>query len=99
MKNSYNDDCFSDSLSMIGLVILLIAFVILAPFLVYWCCYFDGWIASKVIGNELCHSLNYIFGTKITPSSLPKIAGGIGWIGSFFKSSSVAAKTLNSKND
>ena len=98
MKNSY-EDCCSDSLSMIGLVILLIAFVILTPFLVYWCCYFDGWIASKVIGNELCHSLNYIFGTKITPSSLPKIAGGIGWIGSFFKSSSVAAKTLNSKND
>ena len=64
----------------------LILLIVIMPFINFWLAYFGGWIASLVIGNPLCNALNTIFGTtRFNPSMIPLIAGGLGWIGSYFK--------------
>jgi hypothetical protein len=69
-------------LILVGVVTLLI----FMPFISYWTSYFGGWLASIVIGETLCNSLNLTFNTiRFTPDQLPQIAGALGWVGSFFK--------------
>ena len=70
-------------------ILILIGFAVLLffmPFISYWLSYFGGWLASIVIGETLCDSLNLTFATvRFTPDQLPRIAGALGWVGSFFK--------------
>ena len=85
MKN--NDDLFEGFFVGIGVIVGFILICILQPILVFWFSYFLGWLAKLFIGKHLVIGLNTLFNTNyFKPYMLPYIAGGIGWIGSFFGS-------------
>ena len=66
-------------------VATMILLVVIMPFINFWLAYFGGWIASLVVGGPLCEALNTMFGTtRFVPTIIPWIAGGLGWIGSYF---------------
>ena len=72
--------------TFIGAVATMILLVVIMPFINFWLAYFGGWIASLVVGGPLCEALNTMFGTtRFVPTMIPWIAGGLGWIGSYFK--------------
>ena len=72
--------------ALIGAIATLILSVVIMPFISFWLAYFGGWITSLVVGEPLCTALNTIFGTtRFIPSMIPWIAGGLGWIVSYFK--------------
>ena len=72
--------------TFIGAVATMILLVVIMPFINFWLAYFGGWIASLVVGGPLCEALNTMFGTtRFVPTIIPWIAGGLGWIGSYFK--------------
>lgn len=49
----------------------------------------------KIIGKTLCNALNTCFGTtRFEPWTIPWVAGALGWIGGYFKSSNI----LNNKD-
>ena len=74
--------------TFIGAVATMIFFVVIMPFINFWLAYFGGWIASLVVGGPLCEALNTMFGTtRFVPTMIPWIAGGLGWIVSYFKTS------------
>lgn len=80
--------------AFIGAIAILIFSIVIMPFINFWIAYFGGWIASLVIGGPLCNALNTIFGTtRFDPNMIPWIAGGLGWMGSYFKT-----KVTTSKN-
>ena len=71
--------------TFIGAVATMILLVVIMPFINFWLAYFGGWIASLVVGGPLCEALNTMFGTsRFVPTMIPWIAGGLGWIGSYF---------------
>ena len=71
--------------TFIGAVATMILFVVIMPFINFWLAYFGGWITSLVVGEPLCTALNTIFDTtRFIPSMIPWIAGGLGWIVSYF---------------
>lgn len=71
--------------ALIGAIATLILSVVIMPFISFWLAYFGGWITSLVVGEPLCTALNTIFGTtRFIPSMIPWIAGGLGWICSYF---------------
>ena len=73
-------------LTIIGAIATLILLVVIMPFINFWIAYFGGWIASIVVGDSLCNALNIVFNTtRFEPDMLPWVAGGLGWIGSYFK--------------
>ena len=79
--------------AFIGAIATLIFSIMIMPFINFWLAYFGGWIASLVIGGPLCNALNIIFGTtRFDPNMIPWIAGGLGWIGSYFKTRVNASK-------
>ena len=72
--------------TFIGAVATMILLVVIMPFINFWLAYFGGWIASLVVGGPLCEALNTMFGTtRFVPTMIPWIAGGLGWMGSYFK--------------
>ena len=72
--------------TFIGAVATMILLVVIMPFINFWLAYFGGWIASLVVGGPLCEALNTMFGTtRFVPTMIPWIAGGLGWMGSDFK--------------
>ena len=71
-------------LTILGAIALIILAVIIEPFLVFWLCYFSGWIAKITIGKTLVRALE-LLGIIISKDQLPWLAGALGWIGSFFK--------------
>lgn len=63
------------------------------PFITFWLAYFGGWICSLVIGNVLTEGLNTLFNTTyFTKDMIPICAATLGWIGGYFKSTSVKTK-------
>ena len=89
MKNNRNETTIEEIIAMciIGIVIILIQ-----PFISYWCGYFDGWLAMKLVGDPLITSINKTFGSSLSLHDLPRIGGALGWIGGFFKSISTFKK-------
>lgn len=81
MNYKKNDVTFS---MFIEALLLLIILILLLPFITYWCGYFDGWLAMKLLGAKLTDSLNIAFNTNFVPEDLPHIGGVIGWIAGFF---------------
>lgn len=72
--------------TIVGGIATLILLIVIMPFINFWIAYFGGWIVSLVIGGPLCNALNTIFGTtRFDPNMIPWIAGGLGWMGSYFK--------------
>ena len=52
-----------DFLAILGAIALIIATVLVLPFISFWLCYFGGWVASITIGNILTDGLNTLFQT------------------------------------
>lgn len=78
-----------DSLSIAGIIGMVIMLVLVIPFISFWISYFGGWITSIIIGDTLCNALNILFNTAyFTKDMIPMMAGALGWIGGFFKSHS-----------
>ena len=74
--------------AFIGAMATLILSIVIMPFINFWLAYFSGWVTSLVVGESLCTALNTIFNTtRFIPSMIPWIAGGLGWIVSYFKTS------------
>ena len=70
---------------ILTIVIATILLVILIPFLGFWLSYFMGWVASKLVGDELIKAFS-MFDITISKDMIPWIAGLFGWIATFFKS-------------
>lgn len=86
-RNEWN--LFGIILMILGLILLFV----ISPWIAYWMSYCGGWIASLVIGDTLCGALNTLFDTnRFTPDLLPRMAGALGWIGSFFKNVNMSTK-------
>lgn len=82
--------------SVIGILVGVIIFIIILPFLCFWLGYFDGWLAKILIGNVLTNGLNTMFHVDyFNKDMLPLMGGTLAWIGSFFKSVSSAASRKN----
>lgn len=76
-----------DFAAIIGIIVFIIVFIVFLPFINFWLAYFGGWLAKLVIGTKLAAALNLLFNTTyFTAEMLPMMAGALGWIGSFFKS-------------
>ena len=74
------------TLTIIGAIALGIGVVLILPFISFWLIYFGGWICKITIGKTLVTALNMLFNTTyFTTEILPWIAGALGWIGGFFK--------------
>lgn len=75
-----------DFLTILGGIILVIGLFLIMPFISFWVSYFGGWICKITIGNTLVKALNILFNTTyITTEMIPWMAGALGWIGGFFK--------------
>ena len=80
-------------LTLIGGITAIAGCVIIIPFSSFWLAYFGGWICSLVIGNVLTEGLNALFNTTyFTKDMIPICAATLGWIGGYFKSTSVKTK-------
>jgi len=88
LNNNY--DINLGGLSILGLITLIIVIIFIAPWLSFWIAYFGGWIAKITIGDYIVRALELI-GILITKDQIPLLAGGLGWIGGFFKT------TINAK--
>lgn len=76
-----------DFAAIFGIIVFIIVFIVFLPFINFWLAYFGGWLAKLVIGTKLAAALNLLFNTTyFTAEMLPMMAGALGWIGSFFKS-------------
>ena len=85
-------------LAIIGAIALIIGTVLILPFISFWLSYFGGWICKITIGKTLVTALNTLFNTTyFTTEMLPWIAGALGWIGGFFKSTNHNKETNFSK--
>lgn len=79
-----------DFLAILGAIALIIATVLVLPFISFWLCYFGGWVASIAIGNILTDGLNTLFQTTwFTKDMIPLCAGTLGWIGRYFRTSNL----------
>jgi hypothetical protein len=78
-------------LTVLGLISLIIVILFIAPWLSFWLAYFGGWVAKVTIGNYIVRALELI-GILITKDQIPLLAGGLGWIGGFFKTISTTKK-------
>lgn len=75
-----------DFLTVVGSIVLIAGIILILPFISFWCAYFGGWITKITIGDQIVSALNIIFNTTyFTKNMIPMMAGGLGWIGSFFK--------------
>lgn len=84
-----------DLMTVVGAVVVICVLFVIMPFISFWLAYFGGWIAKLVIGTKLAAALNILFNTTyFTAEMLPMVAGALGWVGSFFKSTT----TIKNKN-
>lgn len=67
-----------------GFILVVIGSIFILPWLAFWLAYFGGWIAKIVIGKYLVQGLAML-GLNITLDQIPLLAGVLGWIGGFFK--------------
>ena len=83
-----------------AIVILIIgaAVFIFGSWITFWVSYFFGWLAKLWIGNYIVQGFAF-FGKDISLEQIPYIAGFLGWIGSFFKSSEIVKNIKDNKNN
>jgi len=87
-KNDMND-----ILEIIVTIVTVIAILFFLPFISFFFAWLGGWITKITIGPILCKALNTLFNTTIfTADKIPMISGALGWIGGFFKASSLGQK-------
>ena len=78
-----------NGLAVMGTLILTIIIALVSPWIWFWVCYFSGWLAKILIGDKLIEGFA-LLGITLPLEKIPLLAGILGWIGSFFKSSSVS---------
>ncbi len=85
LNRDYGFHFNTKGLSILGIITLIVLAVFIEPWISFWLAYFGGWVAKITIGDKLVLALNFI-NININKESIPLLAGGLGWIGSFFKS-------------
>ena len=83
---------FGDSLTILGIIGLIIIAIFIAPWLSFWLAYFGGWIAKITIGNYIVKGFA-LLGITLPLNKIPLIAGVLGWIGGFFKNISTGTNS------
>lgn len=82
-----------DVFTIIGEVVIIILLLLLFPFISFFFSYLGGWLAKITIGGALCKALNVLFNVSyFTPDKIPLMAGALGWIGGYFKTSTTLKK-------
>ena len=81
-----------DFFKVLGIIGAIILALFIEPFLIFWLCYFGGWIAKIVIGKWIIAGLA-LLNIYIEPNQIPLLAGILGWIGGFFKNSNIKYNT------
>ena len=82
-----------DFLTILGALAMIALALLVFPFIGFWLAYFGGWICSLVIGEPLTNGLNTLFGVSyFTKDMIPLCAGTLGWVGSYFKSTTYTRK-------
>lgn len=78
----------ADEIKVVILMVLgVMLLIFISPLVGFWVAYFCGWIAKITFGTKLAAALNMLFQTTyFTKDMIPIIAGALGWIGGFFKS-------------
>lgn len=77
--------------AVILMVLGVMLLIFIAPLIGFWVAYFCGWIAKITFGTKLTAALNMLFQTTyFTKDMIPMVAGALGWIGGFFKSTKTA---------
>ena len=85
LNRDYDFHFNTGGLTILGAIALIILAVFIAPWISFWLAYFGGWVAKITIGDQLVLALNFL-NISINKESIPLLAGGLGWVGSFFKS-------------
>lgn len=88
LNKNYDFDFNTNGLPILGLIFLVIIIIFVVPWLSFWLAYFGGWVAKIIIGNQLVNGLELI-GIIISKDQIPLLAGILGWIGGFFKATSI----------
>lgn len=84
----------NDGFIVLGAIAAIIMVIFIAPFISFWLCYFGGWVAKITIGAKLVEALNMLFNTTyFTKDMIPMVAGALGWIGSYFKTTNIKSKS------
>lgn len=85
-NNGFNDPGInSGALTVLGVIGVVVLVLFIQPWLSFWLAYFCGWIAKLVIGKYLVAGLA-LLKFDIPLDKIPLVAGVLGWVGSFFKS-------------
>lgn len=93
LKSYQKERKMKEFTAIVGAIVLICVLFLVMPFISFWLAYFGGWIAKLVIGGKLAAALNLLFNTTyFTAEMLPMMAGALGWIGSFFKSTTTIRK-------
>lgn len=93
------DEFLTGFSAIVGAIALIVVILLVFPFISFWLHYFGGWIAKIIIGGKLAAALNVLFNTTyFTADMIPMAAGALGWIGSFFKSTTTIKNKNNEKS-
>lgn len=95
MHDNYNS---IEGLGCFGVIILAIILYFVLPMLSFFITYIGGWVCKITFGPTLCYALNTLFNsTYFEPDKLPLMAGALGWIGGYFKSTDLSSFRNKSK--
>ena len=85
----------ADEIKVVILMVLgVMLLIFIVPLVGFWVAYFCGWIAKITFGTKLAAALNMLFQTTyFTKDMIPMVAGALGWIGGFFKSTTAAKRS------
>lgn len=85
-----DNDYVAEGAGALIAIIGIIALFIFAPMISFFLSYFGGWICKITFGDTLCSALNTLFNVSFfTPDKLPMMAGALGWVGGYFKTTKI----------
>lgn len=91
LNKDYGFDTDHEGLAILGLIGLVIFIIFIYPWLCFWLSYLGGWVAKITIGDQLVLALSHL-NINVNKETIPLLAGGLGWVGGFFKSISTSKK-------
>lgn len=71
--------------TILTIIAIIIIYLIIEPFLIFWVSYFVGWLSKIFIGKYIVAGFELLH-ISFPIDKIPLLAGLLGWIGSFFKS-------------